>query len=279
MKKRNNLKILRYIFTALIAYAAYASFFYLTQRSLIFPSEYTQIPDGIAESIPDSQKYWIEYEFGKSESWYFPPTIIQKDKKYPGMIIAHGNADLIDRWVKTANFLNDFGIGILLVEYPGYGRSTGDPTQESITEVFIKAYDNLLKKSEINKNRIILLGQSVGGGAICQLAKNRSSAAVILISTFTSIEIFSGNFLLPSFLVKDSFDNLSVISNYDNPLLLIHGTEDDIIPFEESEKLLNASKNGGLVNLVGGHNLRLNSPAFWNDNIFPFLIKNNLIVN
>ena len=193
------------------------------------------------------------------------------------MIIAHGNADFIDRWVDIAGLLSKKRIGVLLVEYPGYGRSTGNPSQNSITEVFIRAYDYIIENPEIDTDRIILLGQSVGGGAVCALAKERYSAGLILISSFTSVGVFAKDFLLPAFLVKDPFDNLSVISEYKGPVLLIHGENDDLVSYEESEKLLNASINGKFIGVKGDHNLPLNRITFWNDHILPFLYENNFI--
>lgn len=268
--------LIKIFIVIIIAYVIYATFFYVVQRKIIFPTDYAVPPQGIAESIPENQKIWIEHEFGKTESWYFPP-LKNLEKPFPLLIIAHGNADLIDRWTEVIFGLRENGIAVLLVEYPGYGRSEGEPSQESITEVFVSAYDYILKKPEIYKNRVIFLGQSIGGGAICALAEKRNPAAIILISTFRNVGVLTSDFYLPQFLVKDHFDNLSVISKFKGPVLLVHGTEDDLIPFEESEKLLEVSANGKLVPINGGHNLRINWDLFWKDEVIHFLKENNIL--
>lgn len=270
-------KFLIFFLTIFFAYCAYCIFFYLLQRKLIFPTDFVGVPKGIVEQIPDSSKYWIENEFGKTETWYLPPLNFEYNKTYPLMIIAHGNADIIDRWVEVVKFLRKSGIGVLLVEYPGYGRSKGNPSQHNITEVFLKSYDIIIKKSEIDKNKIILLGQSIGGGAVCSLAKERPSNLMILISTFTSIDIFASQYLLPKFLVKDTFDNLSVVSNYKNPSLFVHGKNDNIIPISESEILNNAAQNGKLIKLDGGHNMIRNWEPFWKNIVIPYLNKNGIL--
>jgi len=270
-------KFLIFFLSIFFAYCAYCIFFYLLQRKLIFPTDFVGVPKGIAEQIPDSSKYWIESEFGKTETWYLPPLNLDSNKPYPLMIIAHGNADIIDRWVEVVKFLRKSGIGILLVEYPGYGRSKGNPSQQNITEVFLKSYDIIINKSEIDKNKIILLGQSIGGGAVCSLAEERPSNSMILISTFTSIEIFASHYLLPKFLVKDTFDNLSVVSNYKNPILFVHGKNDNIVPISESEILNNAAENGELIQLNGGHNMIRNWESFWKDIVIPYLSKNGIL--
>lgn len=268
--------LFKILIVAFIAYAIYATFFYIVQRKIIFPSDYAAPPSGIAENVPDTQKIWIEQKFGKTESWYFPPLTVT-EKFFPLMIIAHGNADLIDRWTGAISGLRKKGIAVLLVEYPGYGRSEGNPSQESITKVFVSAYDYITNNAKIDKNKVVFLGQSIGGGAVCALAKERNPSAIILISAFRNISVLTSDFFLPKFLIKDHFDNLSVISNYKGPVLLVHGTEDDLIPFEESEKLHQAAENGKLISFKGGHNLRINWDLFWKDEVIPFLNENNIL--
>lgn len=247
------------------------------QREMLFPISYVKVPNNISDRIPESSKIWIDNDFGKTESWYFPPLSSNSNQTYPLIIIAHGNGDVIDRWVNTISFLRENGIAVLLVEYPGYGRSEGKPNQKNIAEVFTKSYDTILNKPEIDKNKIIFLGQSIGGGAICVLAEKRKSASMILISTFTNINIFASQYYLPKFLVKDEFDNLSVVSNYENPLLLVHGKNDNLIPVSEAHKLKSVAKNGELILLNGGHNAIRKWRPFWHDFVIPFLVKNNIL--
>ncbi|MCF6271532.1 MAG: alpha/beta hydrolase [Melioribacteraceae bacterium] len=270
-------KSIKFLGTIATLYIAYSLFFFIMQRNLLFPTYYVQIPHGVSEQIPDSSKIWIENEFGITETWYLPPFNLDSDTAHPLMIIAHGNGDIIDRWVKIVPKLREIGIGILLVEYPGYGRSEGNPNQEDITNVFIKSYDLIISKPEIDKNKIILLGQSIGGGAICALAKERPSAAMILISTFTDVGIFASQYFLPKFLVKDTFDNLSVVSKYEKPILFIHAKDDKLVPYSESEILNDAALFGEIISLNGGHNMIRNWGQFWKNEVIPFLIKNRIL--
>jgi pimeloyl-ACP methyl ester carboxylesterase len=274
---RNTKKILGYIFSILIAYAAYATFFYVTQRNIIFPTEYAKIPIGITDQIPDSLKIWIKTEYEKTETWYLPPFNRFSRNGNPLVIIGHGNADVIDRWVNIVSILREYGVGVMLVEYPGYGRSTGNPSEESIERVFVESYDSIVLRKDIDTNRIVLLGQSIGGGAVCNLAKKRNVSAIILVSTFTNVSVLASDFLIPSFLVKDKFDNLSVINDFGGPTLFMHGTEDDLIPFSESERLHSAARRGKLISINGGHNLNLHRSDFWKEHIISFLFKEGLI--
>jgi fermentation-respiration switch protein FrsA (DUF1100 family) len=125
--------------------------------------------------------------------------------------------------------------------------------------------------------KIILFGRSLGGGAVCQLAKRRKAAAIILMSCFTSARSFAKSYFVPGFLVLDPFDNLSVIKNYTGPALVIHGRHDEVIPYSHGKKLAKAAKNGKLVTYDCGHN---DCPPgwdiFWQD-IKKFLAQSKII--
>ena len=169
------------------------------------------------------------------------------------------------------------GISLLLVEYPGYGRSEGSPSQDSITETFVSAYDVLSSRKDVDASRIIFMGRSLGGGALCALAQKRPSAALILMSSFTSVRSFAIRYLAPSFLVRDPFDNLAVVKNYANPVMIIHGKRDAIIPFGHGQKLHQAAKQSVLIVYEAGHNdCPPNWDIFWKD-VEGFLRQHGII--
>ena len=70
---------------------------------------------------------------------------------------------------------------------PGYGRSAGSPSEKSITEAFLAAYDAITTRDDVDPSQVILFGRSLGGGAVCALSKYRPIKALILMSTFTSV--------------------------------------------------------------------------------------------
>ena len=100
---------------------------------------------------------------------------------------------------------------------------------------------------------------------------------MILMSTFTSAKSFARNFLVPSFLVRDPFDNLSVVKDYPGPLLIIHGKHDTIIPYSHGKALHAAAKRGEIITYNAGHN---DCPpdwrVFWKD-VEGFLRKKGII--
>jgi pimeloyl-ACP methyl ester carboxylesterase len=249
------------IMWVLIFYCGYCIFLFLMQRSILFPRNHIPSPTQTEIVIPGLEKIWLNMEFGKIETWYLPPVSGSQTKPAPAVIFGHGNGELIDYWPEALQNFNRMGIGLMLVEYPGYGRSSGTPSQKSITGTFVAAYDALISRDDVDLSRIILFGRSVGGGAVCALARHRPSAALILMSTFTSVQSMAAKFLTPKFLVRDPFNNLEIIKGYRGPVLVIHGQDDRIIPFAHGANLHRAAKNSQLITYESGHN---DCPPDWN---------------
>ena len=200
-------------------------------------------------------------------------TQTQQGKKH----FAHGNAELIDNSFAAMAPFTRLGFGVLLVEYPGYGRSKGSASEKNITRAMTGAYDMIIKRSDIDKNRIVLFGRSLGGGAICQLAAQRNSAVMILVSTFTHVGAFASGFLIPEFMIRDPFNNLAVVRSYSRPILFIHGKYDNIVPYIQGLKLYQASQKGTLITYACGHNdLPPNRKQYMKD-IANFLKQNRII--
>ena len=269
--------LLKYILWALCIYAAYCGLLFILQRQMMFPRGMIPTPPSSGPQIPGMEKIWLDLEFGNVESWYIPPISGGDAGPAPAVIFAHGNGELIDFWPEELTGFTRLEMALLLVEYPGYGRSAGSPSQNSITATFIAAFDLLSSRRDIDPSRIVFFGRSLGGGAVCALAAQRSSAALILMSTFTDIRSFAKRYLAPSFLVRDPFDNLAVIQNYPAPVLIMHGRHDTIIPYSHGTALHRAAKQGQLIAYDAGHNdCPPDWKVFWKD-IQCFLRENKII--
>ena len=189
-----------------------------------------------------------------------------KDRPGPAVIFAHGNGELIDHWPEPLAELRRMGVSVLMPEYRGYGRTPGWPSQEAITEDYVKFYDLLAARPEVDRRRIVFFGRSLGGGAVCSLARQRKPRAMILMSTFTSVTRMARRYLVPSFLVRDPFDNLTAVSQLDIPLLIVHGRQDSLVPYEHGQKLHAAARQSELVTYEADHNdCPPNWSAFWGD--------------
>jgi pimeloyl-ACP methyl ester carboxylesterase len=252
---------LKYILLGILFYLAYCCFLFLIQRQILFPRYLIPSPAASNDKQTAYEKIWLETEFGRVESWFLPPACGPASKPAPAVIFGHGNGELIDYWPADLKPFTHLGIGCLLVEYPGYGRSDGKPSLESIKKTFVAAYDKLAARRDVDAKRIILFGRSLGGAAICTLAAERPSKALILMSTFTSIRSFAKKYLVPSFFIRDPFDNLAVTEAYTGPILLIHGKHDTVIPFSHGVKLHQAAPHSKFIVYNAGHN---DCPPNWN---------------
>jgi len=247
----------------IISYCIYCIFLFLIQRAILFPRG--QIPPP-PQAVPDDkmtafERIWLKTRYGKIEAWYLPPAYSRSLLPAPAVIFGHGNAELIDHWPEVLKNFSRMGIGLLLVEYPGYGRSSGRPSEQSIRHAFVAAYDALVSKKAVDPSRIVLFGRSLGGGAVCALARDRPSAAMILMSTFTGVQSMAAKFGMPGFLVRDPFNNLEAVERYRQPLLVIHGRNDNIIPWVHGAKIHAAAKNSTFITYRTGHN---DCPPDWN---------------
>lgn len=267
----------KYIGMAVLAYAAYCTLVFAFQRQMIFPrSQIGYAPVALPVSLP-IEKIWLSTPGASVESWYIPPTGGPANGRRPALIFAHGNAERID--VCTAELVpfTALGIGVLLVEYPGYGQSTGTPTQKSITAAFLAAYDMLAARHDVDPSKIVFYGRSLGGGAVCALAAVRPAAALILASTFTGIRTMASRYLVPGFMVRDPFDNLTAVREFSGPVLIVHGRYDDIIPFHHGTTLQKAARRATLLAYDCGHNdCPPDAERFWGD-IATFLRKAGII--
>ena len=248
----------------LLCYGLYCLALFIFQRILIFPRY--AIPVTRENRVAKPEKWWLETGFGTVEAWFIPPILEMPASPAPAVLFAHGNAELIDFWPDQLRGFISMGVGVLLVEYPGYGRSEGSPSQEHITEALIAGYDRLVLRSDVDSQRIVLFGRSLGGGAVCALAEERPSAALILMSTFKSIRSLSWRFMAPPFLVRDPFDNMRLVKKYESPLLVIHGRFDTLVPYSHGISLARAAKRSKMITYNCQHNDCPPSwPMFWRD--------------
>jgi fermentation-respiration switch protein FrsA (DUF1100 family) len=257
------------VFVAFVLVVAYWALLFLGQRSILYPAP----PLGGAPPRPPyAQQIWLTTSFGRVEAWYLP-AMPSAARPGPLLIFTHGNGELIDYWPGEFEEPRQWGAGVLLVEYPGYGRSEGAPSQASITEAMLAAYDWATMNADVDRSRIIPYGRSLGGGAAVVLAEARPVPALILESSFSSVSAFAAGFGAPAFLVRDRFDSLSALKSLAQPILIVHGDRDTIVPPHHASALAAAAGNATLKFLPCGHN---DCPRPWTD-VRAFLERHGLL--
>lgn len=157
------------------------------------------------------------------------------------MLFCHGNAgNLSHRGRLIKNWQTYFPIPVMIFDYPGYGKSSGKPNESGCYAAADAVYDWLVNEKAIAPERIILTGESLGGGVAVDLAVRRPHRAVVLISTFTSIPDVARRFYpwLPvRRMMFNRFDNLAKIGKCSRPVFLVHGLIDSLVPVRHSEML------------------------------------------
>lgn len=222
------------------------------QRSILFPSAFVQVDavppkmKGMEILTIKSKHSLVDFFFIKSKS---------SSPKSGVVFFAHGNAESIDGSINHLNEYSNLGYHVALVEYRGYGRSTGDPSEKGIVEDFIKAYDRVLLRDDVDPNKIVFHGRSLGGGVLASLTRHRKPNALILQSTFTSVEDMADSYFpFASKFVVDKFRSHEAIKALDIPILVFHGTQDEIVPVSHGKALVKIARQATLILYDAGHN-------------------------
>jgi len=253
----------------LILFAATGATFYVLWACLMFSLQGGMLYPGrqirVGKEPPNEPglvAHRINLPNASVDAWLLPPFAASFDPT-PALIFAHGNGEVIDQWPSELRRFREIGMSVLLVEYPGYGRSTGETSESSIQAAFVAGYDSLVNDPRVDPKRIVGYGQSLGGGAICQLLTQRPLAALVLQSTFSSARLFAARYLLPSFLLHDTFDNVAALRHYAGPVLIIHGLRDQLIPYSNTALLTGAARHATLRPYPCAH-------ASWDPATLPF---------
>ena len=241
-----------------ILYLIWCGAAFMIQERFIFPRSLSAGAAKAGATAPGGESIWIDVGTPpkpvRVEAWYIPARGSGPDHKAPAVIYFHGNAEIIDWCTDRTRGWTRRGYAVLIPEFRGYGRSGGSPSQAAIVADAVRFYDLLAARPEIDASRIIIHGRSLGGGVACQLAAARPCAALVLESTFTSVAGMSWSMGVPPFLVRHPFRNDRVLAKLDRPVMLLHGTDDSIVPPSNSRKLHEICRDSMLVEMPGGHN-------------------------
>jgi len=176
----------------------------------------------------------------------------------------HGNAEDLGDIEPRLHALHDAGFAVFAFDYPGYGRSGGQPSESAIYEATRAAQTHLRRELGVPAARTLLYGHSLGGGAAVQWATEEIVGGLVLQSTFMSAyRVIIWWRLLPF----DQFENLRKLPEVSSPILVIHGTADAVISFPHGAALLAAVRGSRRHLWVpgAGHNdlPEVAGPAYW----------------
>ena len=213
---------------------------YLFQRSLIYLPDRSR-PDVAWLTGTGFTEIVARTEDGLAlTAWFHPPA----EPSRLTVTLFHGNGGHHAYRLSTALPLARAGYGVLLASYRGYAGNPGAPSEEGFA-ADARAWMAALSARAIAADRVVLWGESLGGGVVTRFAVETRVAAVILSAPFTSLadraqELYP--FAPARLLVKDRFDNLSRIAEIAAPLFIVHGERDRVVPVEHGRRLFAAAR-------------------------------------
>ena len=238
-----------------LGYVALVGCVYLAQESLVyFPQvgrEHAATPAELRLRYEDVS---IATEDGeKLHAWWIPASA-----RRGSVLLFHGNAGNISHRLDYARMFGELGYDTLLVDYRGYGRSTGKPSEEGTYRDAAASRRWLVDTKGIADREIVVFGESLGGAVACWLAERHRPRALVLASTFTSIPDMGAEtyrFLPVRLMSRFKYDTRDCLSRVEAPVLVVHSPRDDIIPFAHGERLYAAAREPkAFLKIDGGHN-------------------------
>jgi fermentation-respiration switch protein FrsA (DUF1100 family) len=180
----------------------------------------------------------------------------------PTVLVAPGNAGNRVGRVPLARALRDAGLGVLLLEYRGYGGNPGDPTEDGLAADARAAYSFLTGSADLTPGELIYLGESLGGAVLTRLATEHPPAGLLLRSPFTELADVGQRqfpFLPVRLLLRDRFPVADLTAGIEVPTSVVYGTADTVVPPELS--LTVAARSAGAERVVAVQGATHNDPA------------------
>ncbi len=239
------------IFSTVLVYLLLLALLFVMQRSMIF------FPSPVKPDVtPYKAQGVFEIVTKTEDSISLTGWMRQPDEGKGVIVFFHGNASNIEQLLYKAAPYAQAGYGFLLAGYRGYSGNDGKPSEQGFYSD-ARAWINAVKALGVVEEDIILYGESIGTGVAVQIASEyKKVAALILESPYTSLPDVAAKrfFFVPvRLLMKDKFDSLSKIENVSAPLLIMQGTEDNIIPPLLGKVLLGAANEPKQIYRLKGY--------------------------
>lgn len=174
------------------------------------------------------------------------------------LLYFHGNAGNMSDRVESVKMLHSLRLNVFIIDYRGYGQSSGSPSEAGTYRDARAAWYYLTETRNISAENILLYGRSLGGAVAIELATRVQPGAMIIGSTFTSARDMARKmfpYVPVGILMSISYNSEERIENINIPTLFTHSVNDDLIPFELGNRLYNAANEPKrFVELQGGHN-------------------------
>lgn len=247
--------VLKLVGLGAVVYAAVLVLMFLLQSRLVF------LPQVASGGMPTPRDAGLDFEDVRLRTtdgetihgWWVPARAPRG-----AVLLLHGNAGNIAHRIDYLPTLHDLGYSTLLVDYRGYGASTGAPSEQGTYRDASAAWQYLVAVQGWKPRSIVILGESLGGGVATWLALEHAPRALVLASTFTSVPDLAAAiypWLPVRWLSRIRYDSLARIGGIDAPVFIAHSRDDEVVPYTHGERLFAAAHQPKeLLTMSGGHN-------------------------
>lgn len=262
-----------------IGYIGWCGFLWLFQDQLLFPRNLAPRPPAVTP-YRNAETFTRKLDDGTTvHAIFIPAPQASAEHPAPAVIYFHGNAEIVEYQDNVVDLYRSMGVSVLLPEYRGYGRTGGKPSQRAIREDAMRFIEMMMARKDVDTSRVFLHGRSLGGGVACDIARTFTPKAMILESTFLSVARQSWRYGVPPLLVRNPFRNDEALASYTGPLLIFHGTHDEILSVEEGRELHKRMPGSRYVEYDSMHNdfPGRGNEADYTRQVREFLVEHGLI--
>jgi fermentation-respiration switch protein FrsA (DUF1100 family) len=238
----------------LVAYAGICVAVFFLQDSLVFH------PTTLDERVEASPRYYeaVEHPLEVSVHGAMLRGVLvpgRGEGPRPTLLYFGGNAERVRRRAQDRGWVGELGWNLVLVSYRGYDDSTGSPSAEALLQDAVAIHDAVAARPDVDRERIVAWGNSLGSGIAARVARERELAGVILVMPYARLSDIAGDlypWLPVRWLFRHEIDTLAAAPAITEPMLVIHGERDTLIPPEHGRRLVEAWGGPARLELVSG---------------------------
>lgn len=236
--------------SVLFIYCLAVIFIWQKQETLLFH------PDPLAAdyqfNLPYTHEIYIDVPGAKIHALHLQ---LPREQNRGIVLFLHGNAENLKEWFTNPDFWISSGYDVLMIDYRGYGKSTGRIDSEEQLHSDALAAWNYIKDQYAGKNKVIY-GRSLGTALAAKLATQVTSDLVVLVSPYTSMKDMAHQYYpwVPGFVLRYPLENNKYIKQIATPILLLHGNNDQLINMKHSQELVTLNSRARFIKIPNaGH--------------------------
>jgi hypothetical protein len=230
-------------------YAIALGLVYFGQERLLFSPEV--LPAGHRFDLPDVQEVSVPVAGATLNALHF------KQSNARGVVFfLHGNGGSLRSWLTSTEFYRRTGYDLFMLDYRGFGKSSGSITSEAQLHADVRAAWRLIEPQYAGRRKVIY-GRSLGTGLAAHLAREVRADLLVLVSPYFSIADLAATYYpwVPLALLRYPLRTDQVLPHINMPILIMHGADDELIPYAHAERLRERAAHAELIRVQGArHN-------------------------